>query len=82
MASETNGSPVAAMLTVTDPTPVTTVPSGLVATAVMAAVPFASAVASPVLALMPATVGLLEVQTTLLVRFTVVPVPVVPMAMN
>lgn len=50
--------------------------------AVMVAVPLPTPVASPVLALMVAICEVLEVHATWLVRFTVAPEEVVPMARN
>lgn len=93
MASDAIGSGDPAMLTVSVAVPVTAVPSGLVATAVMAVAPLVRAVATPVAELMLATDGTLEVQTAALmidvptvadssVRFTVVPDPVVPITMK
>ena len=81
------------MLTVRVAAPVTTVPSGFLAMAVIAVAPYATAVATPVVALIEATEGTLELHVAAwivdvpivavwLVRFTVVPVAVVPMAMS
>jgi hypothetical protein len=61
--------------------PVATVLSAFVKRAVMVAVPGTTAVASPD-AVMVATWGLLELQTTWLDTFTVAPDEVVPVAMN
>jgi hypothetical protein len=60
MDRETSGSGVAGMLTVRVAIPVTTVPSGFVAVAVMAVVPFATAVATPLVELIVATEGTLD----------------------
>ena len=73
--------------------PVTTVPSGFEAMAVMAVTPVFTAVARPVEALIVAVEALLELHAAagivtplmvadLFVRFTVVPDAVVPIAMN
>ena len=61
--------------------PVTTVPSGLVAMAVIVVVPSLNPVARP-LVLIVATCTLLELQATRPVRFSVAPDEVVPIAMN
>ena len=93
IASEANGSGEPGMLTVMVATAVTTVPSGFLAIAVIAVVPLETDVATPVAALMVATEGTLELQVAgwmvavpivavWLVRFTVVPVVVVPMAIK
>jgi hypothetical protein len=50
--------------------------------AVMVVLPLPTPVASPVVAPMVAIWGLLEVQATWLLRFTVAPDEVVPMARN
>ena len=50
--------------------------------AVMVVLPLPTPVAKPVVALMVAICGLLELQATWLLRFTVAPDEVVPMAMN
>ena len=81
------------MLTVRVADPVTTVPSGFLAIAVIVVVPFETDVAIPVAELIVATDVALEVHVAAsivdapivavwLVRFTVVPEDVVPMAMN
>ena len=93
IARETSGSGVAGILTVIVATPVTTVPSGFEAVAVIAVVPFATAVATPLAELMVATETTLDFQVAALivavpivavwlVRFTVVPVDVVPITMS
>jgi hypothetical protein len=93
MDRETRGSGVAGMFTVRVATPVTIVPSGFVAVAVMAVVPFAMAVATPVVDMMEATEATLDLHVAAaivavpivadwLVRFTVAPVDVVPMAIS
>src|ERR1035441_248848 len=94
MASDTKGSVVLGTVTVKTAVPVTTVPSlGLVTIATMAVAPALSEVAIPVVGSMVATDGLLELQTAgpivlpLIVtawpvRFTVEPVPVVPIALK
>ena len=79
------------MLTVMVATPVTTVPSGLVVIAVIAVVPFKWAVTIPVAGSIVATEGTVDfhvaagmvavpIVAVWLVRFTVVPCVVVPMA--
>jgi hypothetical protein len=81
------------MATVRVATPVTTVVSGFVVIAVMAVVPFEWAVTIPVAGSIEATEGTLELHfaagivavpivAVWLVRFTVVPVVVVPMAIR
>jgi len=82
MASEASGSAeeVVGMVTVIVAVPVTTVPSGLLAMAVMTVVPAPVDVATPVAELMVATAGLLDFHVAVPVELTVVPVPVVPMA--
>jgi len=93
MASETRGSIEEVIFTVSVATPVTTVPSGFVAIAVIAVTPFTCAVTTPVAALIVATEGMLELHVAawmvavpivavVLVRFTVVPYVVVPIAIN
>ena len=83
MFSETNGSLVLAeAVTVKVAVAVTTPPPGLLATAVITAVPWLTAVTMPPLAVMLATDGLLEAQVTELVRFCVVPSLKVPVAVN
>jgi len=93
MASETRGSIEEVMFTVSIAVPVTTVPSGFVATAVIAVVPLVTDVATPVAALIVATEGTLDFQDAAwmvavpivavwLVRFTVEPLDVLPMAIN
>jgi hypothetical protein len=69
-------------ITVKVAVPVTTVLSGFVAMAVMAVVPWLSPVASPVVGLIVATATSLELQATWVVRFSVAPDEVVPIAMN
>jgi archaellum biogenesis ATPase FlaH len=69
------------MLTVTVATPVTIEPSVFEKIAVIAVVPFARALTTPGEVIV-ATVGTLELQVDVLVRFTVVPVDVVPMAIS
>jgi len=93
MASETSGSGAVGMVTVYVAAAVTTEPSGLVAMAVMAVTPAPAAVATPVAELTAAVDGLLEVHLAAgivalpmvadwLVRLTVVPEEVVPIAMK
>jgi hypothetical protein len=93
MVSETSGSADPEIATLNAAVPVTTVPSGLEAMAVIAVAPLVRAVATPVLALMEATDGTLEVQVAALivdplsiadwfVRFTVAPEAATPIAMN
>ena len=83
MDMESSGSVVGAMFTVKTALPVTTVPSllGFLTSAVMTATPLATAVACPG-PVMVATALLLVPHVAALVRSIVVPVPVVPMAMN
>ena len=91
MDIETSGSGAVFMVNVA--TPVTTVPSGFLTSAVMATVPGLTAEASPVAGFTVAIAALLEPQTAglivaaptvalTLVRFTVAPDDVVPIAMN
>ncbi len=68
-------------ITVNDAVPVTTALPEIVAMAVMVVVPLLSPVASPP-ALIVAICVLLELQATWLVRFSVAPEDVVPIAMN
>src|SRR5665213_1666717 len=82
MASDTNGSGEPVVVTVKVAVPVTTVPSGFVAMAVMAVVPAPTAVARPVVLMIVPTEVLLEVHFAWFVRSFVVPAPVVPIAMN
>ena len=64
-------------------TPVTTVPVvASLYSAVIVVVPAPTAVAKPVVAPIVATVRVLELQVTALVRYSVAPVDVVPIAMN
>ena len=74
---------VEAPATLKEAAPGTTLPSGLVAIAVMAVVPWLTPVARPVAAPIVATPAVLEVQATLVVTFVCAPVkPEVAMAMN
>ena len=73
MTNDSSGSCVAGTCTVIVATPVTTVPSGFEAMAVITVVPFATAVATPVAELIEATVGTLELHAALLI----VAVPIV-----
>jgi hypothetical protein len=68
-------------ITVKVAVPVATVLSGFVAMAVIVVVPWPTAVASPP-TLIVATCALLEFHATWLVRFSVAPDEVVPIAMN
>jgi hypothetical protein len=69
-------------VTVSDAVPATAVPPvGFVYSAVIVSVPFDTAVASPACVIV-AICGLLELHATWLVRFTVAPDVVVPIAMN
>lgn len=77
---DAKGSGTVGIVTVKDALPVTTEPSGFVAMAVMAVVPELSAVARP-FALIVAIFTLVEAHVAVFVRSTVVPDPVVPMAM-
>jgi hypothetical protein len=73
MASETKGSDeLEEEVTVTVAVAVTRLPSVFAPMAVMAAVPWLTAVRSPPLAVMVATDALLEAQVTVFVRFRVV----------
>ena len=86
IASDTRGSvdpePEFGIVTVYVALPETTLPSGLLETAVIVGVPEPTAVASPVAELTVATEESLEVHCDLSVRFTVAPEVKVPMAMN
>ena len=77
-----SGAAPALPVTVKAAEPVTTVPSGFVAMAVMAVVPWPTPVASPLVVMVP-TPTLLELQVTWLVTSNWRPVtPEVAMAMN
>jgi len=92
MASETSDSGVAESATFSVAVPVTAVPSGLYAMAVITVIPEVAADATPVAGLIVATAGVLDAQVAALiveapmvaftlVRLTVAPDEVVPMAM-